>query len=111
MQERFGAKTERARALRFHCQTAGMTLTAQQPLNNIARVTVQTLAAVLGGCQSLHTNSYDEALGLPASTASASSAIASWAPSPLDVTVPASKLTAGRSLKMPARAASGSMPG
>jgi methylmalonyl-CoA mutase N-terminal domain/subunit len=65
MKDRFGAKTDRARALRFHCQTAGMTLTAQQPLNNIARVTVQTLAAVLGGCQSLHTNSYDEALGLP----------------------------------------------
>lgn len=69
MQERFGAKTDRARALRFHCQTAGMTLTAQQPLNNIARVTVQTLAAVLGGCQSLHTNGYDEALGLPTSEA------------------------------------------
>ena len=65
MATRFGAKTNRARALRFHCQTAGMTLTAQQPLNNIARVTVQTLAAVLGGCQSLHTNSFDEALGLP----------------------------------------------
>jgi methylmalonyl-CoA mutase, N-terminal domain len=69
MQQRFGAKTDRARALRFHCQTAGMTLTAQQPLVNIARVTVQTLAAVLGGCQSLHTNSYDEALGLPTSEA------------------------------------------
>ncbi len=69
MNERFGAKTDRARALRFHCQTAGVTLTAQQPLNNIARVTVQTLAAVLGGCQSLHTNSYDEALGLPTSEA------------------------------------------
>lgn len=69
MKERFGAKTDRARALRFHCQTAGMTLTAQQPLNNVARVTVQTLAAVLGGCQSLHTNSYDEALGLPTSEA------------------------------------------
>jgi methylmalonyl-CoA mutase N-terminal domain/subunit len=65
MKERFGAKTDRARALRFHCQTAGVTLTAQQPLNNVARVAVQTLAAVLGGCQSLHTNSYDEALGLP----------------------------------------------
>jgi methylmalonyl-CoA mutase N-terminal domain/subunit len=65
MKERFGAKTDRARALRFHCQTAGATLTAQQPLNNIARVALQTLAAVLGGCQSLHTNSYDEALGLP----------------------------------------------
>ncbi|MGH7328105.1 MAG: methylmalonyl-CoA mutase family protein, partial [Polyangiaceae bacterium] len=69
MSERFGAKSPRARALRFHCQTAGATLTAQQPLNNIARVTVQTLAAVLGGCQSLHTNSYDEALGLPTSEA------------------------------------------
>ena len=69
MRERFGAKTERARALRFHCQTAGVTLTAQQPLVNMARVTVQTLAAVLGGCQSLHTNSYDEALGLPTADA------------------------------------------
>jgi methylmalonyl-CoA mutase N-terminal domain/subunit len=65
MKERFGASSERAMALRFHCQTAGMTLTAAQPLNNVVRVTVQTLAAVLGGCQSLHTNSYDEALGLP----------------------------------------------
>jgi methylmalonyl-CoA mutase N-terminal domain/subunit len=65
MKDRFGAKTDRARALRCHGQTSGATLTAQQPLNNVARVTVQTLAAVLGGCQSLHTNSYDEALGLP----------------------------------------------
>jgi methylmalonyl-CoA mutase N-terminal domain/subunit len=65
MAERFGAKTDRARALRFHCQTSGASLTAQQPLVNVARVTVQTLAAVLGGCQSLHTNAYDEALGLP----------------------------------------------
>ncbi len=69
MKERFGAKTDRARALRFHGQTAGMTLTAQQPLNNVVRVTIQTLAAVLGGCQSLHTNSFDEALGLPTSDA------------------------------------------
>jgi methylmalonyl-CoA mutase N-terminal domain/subunit len=69
MRDRFGAKSERARALRFHCQTAGMTLTAQQPLVNVARVTIQTLAAVLGGCQSLHTNSFDEALGLPTSEA------------------------------------------
>jgi len=69
MKERFGAKTDRARALRFHCQTAGMTLTAQQPLVNVVRVTVQALAAVLGGCQSLHTNSFDEALGLPTSEA------------------------------------------
>lgn len=67
--ERFGAKSPRARSLRFHCQTAGATLTAQQPLNNVVRVTVQTLAAVLGGCQSLHTNSFDEALGLPTSEA------------------------------------------
>ncbi len=64
-----GAKSDRARALRFHCQTAGMTLTAQQPLNNVVRVTLQAMAAVLGGCQSLHTNSYDEALGLPTSEA------------------------------------------
>jgi methylmalonyl-CoA mutase N-terminal domain/subunit len=67
--ERFGAKTARARALRFHTQTAGATLTAQQPLNNVVRVTIQALAAVLGGCQSLHTNSFDEALGLPTSEA------------------------------------------
>ncbi len=67
MAERFHAKSERARALRFHCQTAGMTLTAQQPLCNVARVTIQAMAAVMGGCQSLHTNSYDEALGLPTS--------------------------------------------
>ncbi len=69
MKERFGAKTDRARALRFHCQTAGMTLQAQQPLNNVVRVTVQALAAVLGGCQSLHTNGFDEALGLPTADA------------------------------------------
>jgi methylmalonyl-CoA mutase N-terminal domain/subunit len=65
MATRFGAKTDRARALRFHCQTAGMTLTAQQPLNNVVRVALQAMAAVYGGAQSLHTNSYDEALGLP----------------------------------------------
>jgi methylmalonyl-CoA mutase N-terminal domain/subunit len=69
MTERFHAKSDRAKALRFHCQTAGMTLQAQQPLNNIVRVTVQALAAVLGGCQSLHTNSFDEALGLPTADA------------------------------------------
>ena len=60
-----GATDEKAMMLRFHTQTGGSTLTAQQPLNNISRVTVQTLAAVLGGTQSLHTNGYDEALGLP----------------------------------------------
>jgi methylmalonyl-CoA mutase N-terminal domain/subunit len=65
MHERFGVASDRARALKFHCQTAGATLTAQQPVNNIVRVTVQAMAAVLGGCQSLHTNSFDEALGLP----------------------------------------------
>ncbi len=69
MEERFGAKTERARMLRFHTQTAGVTLTAQQPLANVIRVTVQALAAVLGGTQSLHTNSFDEALSLPAEEA------------------------------------------
>jgi methylmalonyl-CoA mutase, N-terminal domain len=60
-----GANDPRAMMLRFHTQTGGSTLTAQQPLNNISRVTVQTLAAVLGGTQSLHTNGYDEALSLP----------------------------------------------
>ncbi len=65
MHDRFGVTSDRARALKFHCQTAGATLTAQQPMNNIVRVTVQAMAAVLGGCQSLHTNSFDEALGLP----------------------------------------------
>jgi methylmalonyl-CoA mutase N-terminal domain/subunit len=65
MRERFGAKDPRSLALRFHAQTAGSMLTAQQPENNIVRVAVQALAAVLGGCQSLHTNSMDEALALP----------------------------------------------
>ena len=65
MKERFGAKNPRSMMLRFHTQTAGSTLTAQQVDNNIARVTIQTLAAVLGGTQSLHTNSRDEALALP----------------------------------------------
>ncbi|MBO8160028.1 MAG: methylmalonyl-CoA mutase family protein [Thermosipho sp. (in: Bacteria)] len=65
MKERFGVTNEKAMRLRFHTQTGGSTLTAQQPLNNIVRVTLQALAAVLGGTQSLHTNSYDEALGLP----------------------------------------------
>lgn len=63
--EDLGATDPKAMMLRFHTQTGGSTLTAQQPLNNIARVTVQTLAAVLGGTQSLHTNGYDEALSLP----------------------------------------------
>lgn len=65
MKERFGAKDPRSLALRFHAQTAGSTLTAQQPENNVVRVAYQALAAVLGGCQSLHTNSRDEALALP----------------------------------------------
>ena len=65
MKERFGAKSSRSQMLRFHVQTDGFTLTAQQPLNNIVRVTLQALAGVLGGCQSLHTNSFDEALALP----------------------------------------------
>jgi len=65
MKERFGAKNPRSMMLRFHAQTDGFTLTEQQPLNNVVRVTLQALAAVLGGCQSLHTNSFDEALALP----------------------------------------------
>ncbi|MDK2954129.1 methylmalonyl-CoA mutase [Kosmotoga sp. DU53] len=65
MRERFGVTDKKALMLRFHTQTGGSTLTAQQPMNNIVRVAFQALAAVLGGTQSLHTNSYDEALGLP----------------------------------------------
>ncbi|PSP78823.1 methylmalonyl-CoA mutase [Halobacteriales archaeon QS_4_69_225] len=65
MDEWYDADAESAKRLKFHTQTAGQSLTAQQPLNNIVRVTVQAMAAVLGGTQSLHTNSYDEALGLP----------------------------------------------
>ena len=65
MKERFGAKDPRSLMLRFHTQTAGVTLTAQQPDNNVIRSTVQALAAILGGTQSLHVNSRDEALGLP----------------------------------------------
>ncbi|HXP87959.1 MAG TPA: methylmalonyl-CoA mutase family protein [Bryobacteraceae bacterium] len=65
MQQRFGAKNPKSMMLRFHAQTAGSTLTAQQPDVNVVRVTLQALAAVLGGTQSLHTNSRDEALGLP----------------------------------------------
>jgi methylmalonyl-CoA mutase N-terminal domain/subunit len=65
MRDRFGAKDSRSLLLRFHAQTAGSSLTAQQPENNIVRVAIQALAAALGGCQSLHTNSLDEALALP----------------------------------------------
>ncbi|HEV2287888.1 MAG TPA: methylmalonyl-CoA mutase family protein [Candidatus Acidoferrales bacterium] len=65
MQKRFGARDPRSMLLRFHAQTGGSTLTAQQPENNLVRVALQGLAAVLGGCQSLHTNSLDEALALP----------------------------------------------
>ena len=65
MKERFGATDPRAMLLRTHTQTAGVSLTAQQPLNNVARVAIQALAAVLGGAQSLHTNSYDETWALP----------------------------------------------
>jgi methylmalonyl-CoA mutase N-terminal domain/subunit len=65
MRERFGASNPRALALRFHAQTGGSTLTAQQPENNIVRVAVQALSAICGGAQSLHTNSFDEALALP----------------------------------------------
>src|SRR6187551_3041257 len=65
MRERFGATNPRALALRFHAQTGGSTLTAQQPENNVVRVAIQALSAVAGGAQSLHTNSFDEALALP----------------------------------------------
>ena len=69
MKERFNARNPRSMMLRYHVQTDGFTLTAQQPLNNIVRVTLQALGAVLGGCQSLHTNSFDEALALPSEQA------------------------------------------
>jgi methylmalonyl-CoA mutase N-terminal domain/subunit len=65
MMKDLGATDEKAMMLRFHTQTGGATLTAQQPLNNITRVTIQTIAAVMGGTQSIHTNGFDEALGLP----------------------------------------------
>jgi len=69
MKERFHAKNERSMMLKFHVQTGGCTLAEQQPLNNVVRVTIQALAAILGSCQSLHTNSYDEALALPSEEA------------------------------------------
>src|SRR5437899_10050201 len=69
MKDRFHAKNERTRLMRFHTQTAGVSLTAQQPMNNIARVAIQALAAVLGGTQSLHTDAHDEALALPTAEA------------------------------------------
>src|SRR5471030_26089 len=65
MRERYGAKNARSLQMRFHSQTAGVSLTAQQPLNNIVRTAIEALSAVLGGTQSLHTNAYDEALALP----------------------------------------------
>jgi methylmalonyl-CoA mutase N-terminal domain/subunit len=69
MRDRFGARDERSWKLRFHAQTAGVSLTAQQPYNNVVRTALQALAAVLGGTQSLHTNSLDEALALPTAEA------------------------------------------
>jgi methylmalonyl-CoA mutase N-terminal domain/subunit len=69
MKDRFGAQDERSRKLRFHTQTAGVSLTAQQPYNNVVRTALQALSAVLGGTQSLHTNSLDEALALPTAEA------------------------------------------
>src|SRR5436305_10334871 len=65
MRDRYGARDERSMLMRFHTQTAGVSLTAQQPLNNIVRTAIEALAGVLGGTQSLHTNSFDEALALP----------------------------------------------
>ena len=69
MRDRFGARHPRSWQLRFHAQTAGVSLTAQQPYNNVVRTALQALAAVLGGTQSLHTNSLDEALALPTAEA------------------------------------------
>jgi len=69
IRDRFGARDPRSQALRFHTQTGGVTLTAQQPLNNVVRTTLEAMSAVLGGTQSLHTNAYDEALGLPSADA------------------------------------------
>ena len=69
MRDRFKAKDDRSLALRFHTQTGGVTLTAQQPLNNVVRTALEAMSAVLGGTQSLHTNAYDEALGLPSESA------------------------------------------
>jgi methylmalonyl-CoA mutase N-terminal domain/subunit len=69
MRDRFHAADERSQALRFHTQTGGVTLTAQQPLNNVVRTALEAMSAVLGGTQSLHTNAYDEALGLPSQSA------------------------------------------
>ncbi len=69
MRDRFGATNPHSQALRFHTQTGGVTLTAQQPLNNVVRTALEAMSAVLGGTQSLHTNSYDEALGLPSENA------------------------------------------
>ena len=69
MRDRFHARDPRSQALRFHTQTGGVTLTAQQPLNNVVRTTLEAMSAVLGGTQSLHTNAYDEALGLPSQPA------------------------------------------
>jgi methylmalonyl-CoA mutase N-terminal domain/subunit len=69
MRERFGATRPESLRLRFHCQTAGSSLTAVQPMNNVVRTTLQALAAVLGGCQSLHTNGMDEALAIPSEEA------------------------------------------
>ena len=69
MRDRFGAQDERSWKLRFHAQTAGVSLTAQQPYNNVVRTALQALSAVLGGTNSLHTNSLDEALALPTAEA------------------------------------------
>jgi methylmalonyl-CoA mutase N-terminal domain/subunit len=69
MRDRFGARDPRSLTLRFHTQTGGVTLTAQQPLNNVVRTALEAMSAVLGGTQSLHTNGYDEALGLPSQQA------------------------------------------
>ena len=70
MKEHFNPKNSKSMMLRTHCQTSGWSLTAQDPLNNVIRTTIEAMAAVLGGTQSLHTNSYDEAISLPTETSS-----------------------------------------
>jgi methylmalonyl-CoA mutase N-terminal domain/subunit len=74
----FGAKKPKSLMLRTHCQTSGVSLTEQDPYNNIIRTTIEAMAAVLGGTQSLHTNSFDEAIALPRISRPASPATPSW---------------------------------
>ena len=78
MEEQFQPQNRKSLMLRTHCQTSGVSLTSKDPYNNIIRTTVEAMAAALGGTQSLHTNSFDEALALPTEFSAASPAIPSW---------------------------------